>query len=364
MAIGRGALAVGLGVILAGGIGYRLGRSSDVEMQPRWSETGEVTAARPDAPTSTVAAPVGAPAPRPANRTAAEQTVIDIARQVSPSVVSVIRGEGSGSGIIVSADGVVLTNAHVVGDAGVVQIGLADGRRLEGRVLGGDPSVDVAVVRVAAQGLPAATLGDGDRLEVGQTAIAIGNPLGLDRTVTSGVVSAVNRNPQGFGLDGLIQTDAAISPGNSGGPLLDSEGRVIGLNTAVLRAPGAEGLGFAIPIGLANEVARQVIETGRVRRAYLGISFRDIDPTLAQQFDLPAREGVLVAVVGRDTPAGRSGIRPGDIITAINGQPVEEGGDFRRLLRAVEPGTEVTLTLVRDTGQRQIRVRLSEAPAM
>ncbi len=253
MAIGRGALAVGLGVILAGGIGYRLGRSSDVEMQPRWSETGEVTAARPDAPTSTVAAPVGAPAPRPANRTAAEQTVIDIARQVSPSVVSVIRGEGSGSGIIVSADGVVLTNAHVVGDAGVVQIGLADGRRLEGRVLGGDPSVDVAVVRVAAQGLPAATLGDGDRLEVGQTAIAIGNPLGLDRTVTSGVVSAVNRNPQGFGLDGLIQTDAAISPGNSGGPLLDSEGRVIGLNTAVLRAPGAEGLGFAIPIGLANE---------------------------------------------------------------------------------------------------------------
>ncbi len=356
MPIGRGAAVVGLGLVLAGGIGYQLGQGSEA--------TGEETAIRSEDALLPVASPAGARAPSAADRTAVEQTVIDIARQVSPSVVSVIRGEGSGSGIIVSADGVVLTNAHVVGNAGVVQVGLADGRVLEGRVLGGDPSVDVAVVRVEARGLPAAVLGDGDNLEVGQMAIAIGNPLGLDRTVTSGVVSAVNRNPQGFGLDGLIQTDAAISPGNSGGPLLDSQGRVIGLNTAVLRAPGAEGLGFAIPIGLANDVARQIIETGRVRRAYLGVSFRDVDPLLADQFDLPAREGVLVAAVGRDTPAGRSGIRPGDIITAVNGESVENGGDLRRLLRAIEPGAEVTLTLVREAGERRIRVRLTEAPAM
>jgi S1-C subfamily serine protease len=195
-------------------------------------------------------------------------------------------------------------------------------------------------------------------------AIAIGNPLGLDRTVTRGVISALNRNPKGFGLDGLIQTDAAISPGNSGGPLLDSQGHVIGINTAVLRAPGPEGLGFAVPIGLANDVARQVIETGRVRRAYLGISFRDIEPELAEQFDLPAREGVLVAAVGRDTPAAKAGIRPRDIITGIDGKPVKQGGDLRRVLRAHEPDTEVTLTVLRESGEQNIRARLSEAPQM
>jgi serine protease Do len=307
--------------------------------------------------------PLPTPAPRGA-RTPGEQTVIDIARRVSPSVVSVMRGEVSGSGFILTQDGIVLTNAHVVGNARTVEIDLADGRQLAGRVLGDDPTVDVAVVRVDASGLPAVQLGDADRLEVGQTAIAIGNPLGLERTVTSGVVSAVNRNPRGFGLDGLIQTDAAISPGNSGGPLLDSEGQVIGINTAVLRAPGAEGLGFAIPIGLARDVADQIVRTGRITRAFLGISFRDVDPQLAEQFELPVREGVMVAAVGRNTPAGEAGMRPGDIITHIDDVEIAQGGDLRRELRERRPGQEVTLRVVRPSGEARVRVRLAEAPPM
>ena len=351
-------------------LGAAAGCGFETDRGPPGEESGRADAGRlervstgaPVAGAGTAALPE--PAPRRAARTPAEQTVIDIARQVSPAVVSVLRDEGSGSGFILSPDGIVLTNAHVVGPARTVRIGLADGRELVGQVLGGDPSVDVAVVRVDARDLPSVTIGDADRLEVGQMAIAIGNPLGLERTVTSGVVSAINRNPRGFGLDGLIQTDAAISPGNSGGPLLDSEGRVIGINTAVLRAPGAEGLGFAIPIALASDVARQVVETGKVTRAFLGISFRDIDPQLAEQFDLPVREGVMVAMVGRSTPAGQAGIRPGDIITQVDDTAITQGGDLRRVLRGRRPGDTVTLSVLRPEGERRVRVRLSEAPPM
>ena len=206
-----------------------------------------------------------------------EATVIRVARAITPTVVSVSQEEGSGSGIIVDKSGVVLTNAHVVGGSRTVEVGLADGRTLNGQVLGRDPTLDVAVVRVPAQNLPVAPIGDSDKLEVGQSAIAIGNPLGLERTVTAGVVSAVNRNPRGISLDGLIQTDAAISPGNSGGPLVDSHGRVIGINTAVLAGEGASGLGFAIPINLANDVVQQILTTGHITRAYLGVGFADIE---------------------------------------------------------------------------------------
>jgi S1-C subfamily serine protease len=320
-----------------------------------------------EAETGAIATRVSAPAPvDPGHevRTAAERTVIDVARAVSPAVVSVVRDEGSGSGILIRRDGVILTNAHVVGNARTVRIGLADGRMLQGEVLGGDPSVDVAVVRVDADNLPVAPLGDADHLEVGQAAIAIGNPLGLERTVTSGVVSAVNRNPGGVALDGLIQTDAAISPGNSGGPLLDSQGRVIGINSVVIRAPGSEGLGFAIPIGLASDVAEQVLRTGHVTRAYLGVAYRDIDPQLARQFGLPVEEGVIVAAVEPNTPAARAGVRPGDIVTALDGGKITQGGDLRRTLRAHRPGDTVTLRLLRETGQAEARVRLGEAPGL
>ena len=289
-----------------------------------------------------------------------ELTVVTVARQVAPSVVSVQRNGGFGSGVIIRKDGVVLTNAHVVGDAEQVRIGLADGRELDGRVLGRDPSVDVAVVRVSGDNLPAALLADSDGLLVGQTAIAIGNPLGLERTVTRGVVSAIDRNPRGFGLDGLIQTDAAISPGNSGGPLLDSRGRVIGINTAVLAAPGASGLGFAIPINLARQIAEQVLTTGEIRRAFLGVDYREIDEPLAVQFRLPVREGVIITTVGSGTPAARAGLRQGDIVVGVGGEPVRQGADLRRAIRERSAGDQLRLRVLRPDGERELVARLGE----
>jgi S1-C subfamily serine protease len=215
---------------------------------------------------------------------------------------------------------------------------------------------------VSAQNLPIAPIGDSDRLQVGQSAIAIGNPLGLERTVTSGVVSAVNRNPRGIALDGLIQTDAAISPGNSGGPLVDSRGRVIGINTAVLAGEGASGLGFAVPINLANDVVRQILTTGHITRAYLGVSFADVEPELAREFGLPVKQGIIVGAVERGSPAARAGIRAQDIIVRGNDTPIASGGDLRRLLRTMAPGTTVRLEVVRPSGRSTIAVQLGQAP--
>lgn len=244
----------------------------------------------------------------------------------------------------------MLTNAHVVGGASAVEAGWPTAASSRDACSDRDTSVEVAVVRVNASGLPAATLGD--QLQVGQMAIAIGNPLGLERTVTSGVVSAVNRSPLGIGLDALIPTDAAISPGNSGGPLLDARGQVIGINTALVRAPGAEGLAFAVPITFANDVVDQILTTGRVQRAFLGIQFQAIEPQLADQFGLPVREGIVVTAVGRATPAARAGLERGDIITRVDDADVKHGGDLRRLLRGRKPGDRVTLTVVHPSAPR------------
>lgn len=294
---------------------------------------------------------------------AEEQNVVRIARQVSPAVVRVGQEEGgSGSGVIVRSDGIVLTNAHVVGLSRTVRVGLADGRRVDGKVIGRDPSLDVAVVRIDAPNLPVAQIGDSDRLEVGQTAIAIGNPLGLERTVTTGVISAINRSPRGISLDGLIQTDAAISPGNSGGPLLDSRGRVIGINTAVLRAVGAQGLGFAVPINLAQNVAEQILTTGRVVRSFLGVEYRDVEPEMAEQFRLSVRQGIVVASVSPNTPADRAGIERGDIITRVDDTSILQGGDLRRVLRNHRPGDTVRITVVRGSSSLELSARLVEAP--
>jgi serine protease Do len=291
-----------------------------------------------------------------------ETTIIRVAREITPTVVSVSRQGGSGSGVIVSRDGVVLTNAHVVGQAGTVEVGLADGRSLRGQVVGRDPGIDVAIVRVSATNLPVAPLGDSDKLEVGQSAIAIGNPLGLDRTVTSGVVSAVNRNPRGIDLTELIQTDAAISPGNSGGPLVDSRGRVIGINTAVLSGAGASGLGFAVPINLANDVVRQVLTTGRITRAFIGIGYGELDAEIARQFSLPVKEGIIVGRVEPGSPAARAGLRVQDIIVRANNTPITGGGDLRRVLRSLTPGATMRLEVVRPSGRQTISLQLGEAP--
>jgi serine protease Do len=283
-----------------------------------------------------------------------------VAQQVSPAVVLVEREGSRGSGVIARRDGVVLTNAHVVGNARQVFLTFADGRRLPARVLGRDPALDVAVVRAAVQDAPVAPIGDSDRLVVGQTAVAIGNPLGFERTVTTGVISALNRSLRGSQLDQLIQTDAAISPGNSGGPLLDSQGRVIGINTAVIRVEGAQGLGFAIPINIARDIAEQLLTTGRIRRAYLGVALGDLSPGLAERYGLPTRDGAVIGTVEPGSPADRAGMRPYDIVVRANGAAVRQSGDLRRALRQAGPGATVQLEVVR-VGTRG---RLTVAPQL
>jgi S1-C subfamily serine protease len=300
-----------------------------------------------------------------------EQTVIEVTRRVSPAVVSITTQFGAGSGVIIRSDGVILTNAHVLAEprtgrvVQTAQVGLANGSTYQGRVLGAAPDLDIAVIRIDENNLPAAALANSDELQVGQSAIAIGNPQGFERTVTTGVVSALNRSlgvTAGIvAYDELIQTDAAINPGNSGGPLLDSSGRVIGINTAVLRQ--AVGLGFAIPINLAADVAEQILTTGRVVRAFFGIEYRDNERDLARYYRLPVESGIIVTRVGAQTPAAAGGIRSGDIITAINGTTVTHGGDFRRVLRETRPGTTVRVTGLRQNGQQfNANVRLIERP--
>lgn len=282
-----------------------------------------------------------------------EQNVIRVAREVSPAVVSVVTRSGAGSGVIIRDDGVLLTNNHVVGNSATVSVGLADGRRVEGQVLGRDATVDIAVVRIPLSDLPTAPLADSDELVVGQLAIAIGNPLGLERTVTTGVVSATNRVATGTQLFDLVQTDAAINPGNSGGPLLDSRGRVIGINTVVLGGANVVGLGFAVPINLARDVAEQILTTGRVVRATIGIYPREIDAEMARQFRLPVSEGVIVTGIAPNSPAAASGLQPADILVSIDGQAITGEGDLRSFLRAHRPGEVVRLTVIRPpNGQR------------
>lgn len=295
--------------------------------------------------------------------------IIESARRVTPSVVSVqpLSGRGMGSGVIVSKNGYVITNSHVVQGADQVRVTLATGKKVVGDVLGDDPNVDVAIVKLPLNDLPAAPLGDSDALNVGQGVIAIGNPLGFERTVTSGIVSATNRNLSGEGavLDNLIQTDASINPGNSGGPLVDLGGRVIGINTAVVQPPyGAGGLGFAVPINTTKQVLQDIVKYGRVIRPWLGLSYIPITPELAQKYGLPVKEGAIVAEVNSGSPADRVGIRAEDIIVQIGKQEISDAGDLRSALRGRQPGEQLALRLVRPNGERRsLTLEVGEAPA-
>ncbi len=300
-------------------------------------------------------------------RTADEQSTIRVVRGVSPAVVTVLSKGGLGSGVILDGNkGIILTNAHVVRDdegkvATRVNIRLSTTRELPGTVIYTDRNVDMAVIRVNATGLPQAQLGDSDTLEVGQSAIAIGNPLGLEQSVTTGVVSAVNRRLSPNDVDGFIQTDAAINPGNSGGPLLDSNGRVIGINTAVLRGNGAEGLGLAVPINLARDVVDQILTTGTVKRVSLGVRIASLTAATAARYNLPVRSGVILDSVLEGMAAERAGLRDGDILTALDGKPLTQSGDLLKALRAKRPGDTVKLRYQRGETARTTSVRLAEA---
>jgi Do/DeqQ family serine protease len=267
----------------------------------------------------------------------------------------------SGSGVIVDPKGYILTNNHVIENAQEIAVRLSDGRKLTGKLVGRDPKTDLAVLKVDAPALlPAAELGDSDRLRVGQWAIAIGNPFGLDRTVTVGIISATARNRVGVATyENFIQTDASINPGNSGGPLLNLDGKVIGINTAIVAA--GQGIGFSIPINQAKEVMRQLIASGRVVRGWLGIAIQDVTDELAGTFGV--REGVLVAEVVKGGPAEAAGVRQGDVIVELNGAPIKEVPDLQRRVAAVAPGQPVRLKVIRERKPVTLSVTVTEMPA-
>jgi len=292
-----------------------------------------------------------------------EQRIVAAVKAVSPAVVSVNPGHG-GSGVIIRQDGVILTNDHVIGD-GPVSVTMVDGRKLTARVLGRDEQLDLAVIQVPRQGLPVAQRADSDRLEVGQTAIAVGDPLGLERTVTRGVVSATHRrlNDSRTGLEDMIQTDAAINPGNSGGPLIDSSGRVIGINTLIIagRDGSPRGLGFAIPINTAHDMIQNIDRPGHFTRPQLGVFLTDITPDIAAEFRMTVQDGALVARVAPDSAADRAGIEPGDIVTRLNGERIHGSAEMRQALRAMKPGAKVELRILRDGRTFDTSARLEEA---
>jgi serine protease Do len=269
----------------------------------------------------------------------------------------------AGSGVIVDARGYILTNAHVVENAADIEVRLSDDRKFAAKLVGRDPKTDLAIVKIepGTSKMPVAELGDSDKLRIGQWAIAIGNPFGLDRTVTVGIISATGRTKVGVATyEAFIQTDASINPGNSGGPLLNLDGRVIGINTAILSS--GQGIGFAIPINMVREVMTQLIDKGRVVRGWLGISIQDLTDDLAAGFGAPGKGGVLVADVMKDSPAESSGLKAGDIIVDLAGTPIKEVTELQKRVAAVSPGQSVAMTVVRDRKPIKLTVKVGEQP--
>ena len=292
------------------------------------------------------------------------QAVVRVAERVSPSVVHVRRGRGAGSGVVITPDGYVLTNAHVVDDAKSVEVVLVDGSSYRAPVIGADPATDLAVVRALGPTLPAVELATADTLRVGQLVIAIGDPLGLQSTVTTGVVSALGRSlnaKDGRTIENVIQTDAALNPGNSGGPLVDTHARVVGVNTAIIA--GAQGIAFAIPAATARMVASALIREGRVRRAFLGISgaMTPIGRQLAQSLGLTATSGIRVLDVERAGPADRAGIRPRDILVAMDGATLASLTDLQRALTVDVVGRPTLISIVRRGERATLTVTPAEA---
>ena len=279
---------------------------------------------------------------------------------------------GLGSGFIISQDGQIITNAHVVDGADTVTVTLRDGRILEGQVLGSDPVTDIAVIKVDEQNLPTVALGDSDQLQPGEWSIAIGNPLGLDNTVTVGIVSAVGRSSNQVGVPDkrveFIQTDTAINPGNSGGPLLNQQGQVIGVNTAIIN--GAQGLGFAIPINMVERIATELAETGSVEHPFVGIQMITLSPDVKEDINtnpnsgltVDVDEGVLIARVLSDSPAARSGLRAGDVIKSIDGTSVAESAEVQQIVSNGRIGEQLAIEVQRNGELRTVAVRPENVP--
>ena len=269
-----------------------------------------------------------------------------------------------GSGVIISPRGYVLTNQHVVEAADEIEVALSDGKKLAAKVVGNDPETDLAVLHVDAQNLPAITLGQAENLRVGDVVLAIGNPLGVGQTVTMGIVSALHRTGLRINtFENFIQTDAAINQGNSGGALIDASGALVGINTAILsQSGGSIGIGFAIPVSTAKQVMEQLIATGAVTRGWVGVELQEITPELAESFKLGSTAGVLVAGVQRGSPADRAGVKPGDVVLAVDGKQVRDPDSMRNLIVALAPGKQIRLKLKRDQGELELQVTVGKRP--
>jgi S1-C subfamily serine protease len=339
------------------------------------------------APEADVAAPVSPSAvtPQPAPEAdlldAYSAAVVNAARRVSPAVVNIeVRqrprpgadgrpqrgqpGGGSGSGFVFTPDGLVLTNSHVVHGADTIEVTLSDGRAYPATLVGDDPDTDLAVIHIDAPNLASVEFGDSNAIQVGQLVVAIGNPYGFQYTVTAGVVSNLGRSFRsrtGRLIDGIVQTDAALNPGNSGGPLVDARGRVVGVNTAIIA--GAQGICFAIPASAAQWVAARLIRDGRIRRSYIGVAGQDVPlhRRVVRFYKLAAETGVMVAGLEGDSPAAAAGVQEGDLIVEADGKPVRHIDDLHKLLTDERVGEPITLTIIRRTEKLTLDVVPAEA---
>ncbi|MCB1119079.1 MAG: Do family serine endopeptidase [Chlamydiia bacterium] len=280
--------------------------------------------------------------------------------------VQMVPQVAQGSGVIVSDDGYILTNSHMVRDGGTISVILNDGREMEGKLVGQDPNTDLAVIKVEGENLPTLPLGDSDQLEVGQWVIAIGSPLELQATLTVGVVSAKGRNNLDIAnIEDFIQTDAAINRGNSGGPLLTLSGEVVGINTAIATSSmggGYMGIGFAIPSNIAKNIMEQLKETGGVKRGYLGVYPQEINGDLASAFELMTTEGVLVSQVEKDSPADQAGLKQGDVIRKIDGKEIKNVQQFRNTIALKAPGSKIQLLIFREGQEVLVPITLGAFP--
>ena len=275
------------------------------------------------------------------------------------------RRSGLGSGVVVSPEGLILTNYHVIEGADEIEVSSNDGRKFKARVVGSDPESDLAVLRIPADHqLPVITFGNSETLRVGDVVLAIGNPFGVGQTVTSGIVSALGRSHLGINtFENFIQTDAAINPGNSGGALVDSNGNMIGINTAIYsQSGGSMGIGFAIPVSLAKSVMGQIVKGGSVTRGWIGVEVQEITPDLVESFKLKSTQGALIAGVMKNSPADKAGIRPGDVLLSVAGKPVKDAKVMLDLIAALEPGKTARFELKRDSRTLPLDVLIGKRP--
>lgn len=269
-----------------------------------------------------------------------------------------------GSGVIISEDGLIITNHHVIASADEIEIALSDGRKLAAKIVGTDPETDLALIKVTANSLPAITFASTDKLNIGDVVLAIGNPFGVGQTVTQGIVSALGRNHLGINtFENFIQTDASINPGNSGGALIDSNGDLVGINSAIYsRDGGSMGIGFAIPISIAQQVIEQISANGNVTRGWIGIEAQDLTPELAESFKLNSNQGTLIAGVLRNSPADKAGLKPGDILLAIDNKPVFDSGSMLNLIAALRPNQESMVRVYRDGKSVDVSILIGTRP--